>query len=72
MTLAERLVEAEAAYHELLTGKAMVELRDQNGELIKYQAANARQLATYIAELKRQLSTDTRPNAPMEFWGRGC
>lgn len=58
-TLQERLDEAEAAYHDLLIGKAVVELRDANGETIRYTVANRAALASYIEDLKRQLGTIT-------------
>lgn len=70
MTIQETLAEAKAAYHELLTGRAVAEFRDQNGETVRYQAANARSLAAYIQDLENQLSTECRPSAPMQFWGR--
>ena len=49
---AELLVDAETAQHRLLTGTAVVEVRDQNGEMIKYQLANADKLAAYIGQLR--------------------
>lgn len=69
MTLSERLAEAEDAYHALMAGRAVVEVVDQNGERVKYQAANAFRLMAYIADLKRQLGTATN-TGPMRFWGR--
>lgn len=54
-TLQDRLNEAEAAYHALVTGKAAVELRDSNGETVRYTAPNRAALAAYIADLKRQI-----------------
>ncbi|WP_295704832.1 gpW family head-tail joining protein [uncultured Brevundimonas sp.] len=54
-SLAERLASAEAAYDRLMTGAAVVEVQDQNGERVRYNAASARQLATYCAELRRQI-----------------
>lgn len=58
-TLAERLAEAEAAYHTLQVGGAIARVRDQNGEEIWYTAANAGRLLAYIADLKQQLGTGT-------------
>ena len=55
-TTEELLALAEAAYHDLMTGRAVVEVRDQNGESIRYNPANAYRLANYIAELKRQIN----------------
>lgn len=70
MTIQESLAEAKAAYHELMTGRAVAEFRDQNGETVRYQAANARGLAAYILDLENKISTACRPGAPMQFWGR--
>lgn len=61
MTLAERLVEAETAYHDLLTGKSVVELRDSNGELVRYSAANRSALQNYIVSLKAQIAAGNSP-----------
>lgn len=49
------LAEAEAAYHSLLTGQSVAEVRDHNGELIRYFAPQAYRLKTYILELKAEL-----------------
>lgn len=70
MTLSERLVEAEKAYHDLQIGVAVVEITDQNGEKMRYQPANAGRLSAYIAELKRQIGGNPRANGPMTIWGR--
>lgn len=65
-TLQERLDEAKAAQHDLLIGKAVVELRDSNGEIIRYTPANRAALAAYIADLERQLDDTCRgPMRPM-------
>lgn len=53
--LTTRLAEAEEAYHALMTGQSVAELRDQNGELIRYTPANAPRLLAYIQSLKQQL-----------------
>lgn len=58
-TLQERLDEAEAAYHSLMTGQSVVSVRDQNGESVTYSQVNAVKLSSYIAELKRQLGLNT-------------
>ena len=50
-----QLAEAEAAYHALMIGQSVAELRDQNGELVRYTPANAGRLLAYIATLKQQL-----------------
>lgn len=49
------LEEAETQYHKLALGRAAVEFRDQNGELVRYTPANMTALAKYIENLKRQL-----------------
>ena len=53
--LETRLAEAEEAYHALMTGQSVAELRDQNSELIRYMPANASRLLAYIQSLKQQL-----------------
>ena len=57
-TRAQRLVEAEAAYHDLLLGKAVVEFRDQNGEMLRYGQANRTALRGYIAQLKLEIAAE--------------
>jgi hypothetical protein len=57
--LATRLAEAEQAYHDLMTGQSAAELRDSNGELIRFTPANAARLLGYIAGLKQQLGLIT-------------
>jgi hypothetical protein len=66
MTLNERLIEAEDAYHQIMTGQSVVEFRDQNGELVRYSAVNANRLAAYIQSLKIQLGQTG--SAPMGVW----
>jgi hypothetical protein len=67
-TVQQRLTEAEAAYHDLLTGKAVVEFRDQNGEVVRYGQARKGDLAAYIERLKQQLAGG-RQTGPMYFGG---
>lgn len=57
-TLSERLADAEAAYHDLMIGKTLVEFRDSNGETVRYTGANRGSLASYITELKRQIAVE--------------
>lgn len=59
------LVEAENAYHDLQTGKSMVEAQDANGERARYTAANASRLKAYIIDLKRQLGIATANSGPL-------
>lgn len=58
--LQTRLDEAEQAYHALMTGSSVAELRDHNGELVRYTPANAVRLAAYIQSLKFQLGLASR------------
>ena len=45
-----------------------MELRDQNGETVRYTRANIGLLASYIEQLKRQASTDPIGNhGPMRM-----
>lgn len=70
-TLAERLVEAEAAFHDLAIGKAMVEFRDSNGETVRFTAANRAALQSYITDLKRQIAVEAGsplPSGPMRVF----
>jgi hypothetical protein len=59
-----QLDEAEAAYHSLCIGKGMVEFRDSNGELVRYNVASLPRLAQYIQQLKIELGVSTC-NGPM-------
>lgn len=54
-TLAEKLVEAEAAYEDLMLGRMARVFVDQNGERVEYAATNRASLASYIESLKGQL-----------------
>lgn len=51
-TNAEKLVEAEAAYHELMLGRAPSVVVDQNGERVEYTRARKADLLAYIADLR--------------------
>lgn len=67
--LQARLDEAEAAYHALMTGQSVTELRDHNGETIRYSRTDAAKLWGYIQYLKGQLGQLT-PGAlaPGRVW----
>lgn len=68
-TLQTRLTEAEAAYHSLLVGTSVAELRDHNGELMRFTPANAGRLLAYITSLKQQLGLLPRNSmAPGRGW----
>jgi putative IMPACT (imprinted ancient) family translation regulator len=59
--LQEWLVEARVAYHDLQTGKALVEVYDANGERARYTAANASRLWAYIAWLEAEIASRNGP-----------
>lgn len=64
----EMLTEAKNAYHRLMLGESVVEVRDQSGESIRYQAATASKLLAYIRQMD---PTYLLPAAsgPMRFVG---
>lgn len=64
-TLQERLIEAETAYHDLQVGRAAVEVRDGDGSLVRYTAANSARLARYIESLKTQIAASAANQGPM-------
>ena len=68
MTDAQRLADAEAAYHRLMIGSAFVEVRDSNGEMVRYKPADATKLLAYINNLKRLLG-QASPVGPMRVIG---
>ncbi len=68
MTPAEALVEAEAAWHRLMTGQAVVEFRDQNGETVRYGKATKGDLAIYIQTLKAAINGSPDCLGPMRVW----
>ncbi len=69
-TTADLLREAKAAYHRLMVGALAVEVRDANGESIRYTNANASRLRAYIAELEAELAGRQSVVAPMRpVWG---
>lgn len=69
MTLAEKLAEAEAAYHSLVTGTQPKVVVDQNGERVEYTAASATRLYLYIQQLKREITPVTAaPNRPLNVF----
>lgn len=65
VTIAERLVEAEAAYHRLMTSQQAVEIRDSNGESVRFNTSSASRLASYIADLKAQLAGTAGRRGPL-------
>lgn len=53
--LETRLAEAEDAFHKLSLGNSVVEIRDSNGESVRYTNTDKATLASYIGNLKAQL-----------------
>lgn len=52
MTNAQRLAEAKAAYHSLVTGTMARVVVDQNGERVEFTSAKKADLYAYIQELQ--------------------
>lgn len=53
--LKQWLLEAEKAYHQLMTGGSVRVYVDQNSERIEYSAANKQNLMNYITSLRAQI-----------------
>ena len=73
MTLQEQLADAEAAYHNLMTGKsARVVVDGADGGRVEFTAANKAGLYSYIKDLKAQIgvasgTTNYLTNGPAQF-----
>lgn len=70
--LRQRLLRAEQAYEDLVTGKSVRVLVDQSGERVEFSPANANKLAMYIEQLRSQLATHcgigrTSVQGPLRF-----
>jgi hypothetical protein len=52
-----RLLEAQTAYHKLMTGEAVAAFTDQNGERASFAKIDAGRLADYIADMIALLGT---------------
>ena len=63
MTLQERIADAKAALHDLMTGRRVRVVVDQNGERVEYSAANRADLSAYIAMLEAELANAGKPLA---------
>ncbi len=63
MTLQQRLEEAKAALHDLMTGRAVRVVVDQNGERVEYSVANKANLLAYIAMLEAEIANANKPRA---------
>lgn len=66
ISIQQMLDEARNAYHRLMTQGGVIEVRDQNGEMVRYSAMNSARLAAYIAELERKLGG--MAPSPMKVW----
>ena len=64
-TAHQRLAEAEAAYHRVSIGGAVVEVTDSSGEKVRYSPANASRLWDYILRLREETGGARRVSAPM-------
>lgn len=63
LTVQQRLDEARAAYHALMTGTSAREVVDQNGERVTFTAANKDALYNYIRTLESQLPAAPPPSS---------
>lgn len=57
-TNAEKLVQAEQAYHDLMVAGSVRVVVDQNGERVEYTAVNAARLLAYIADLRGLIAAE--------------
>ncbi len=60
------LVEAEAAYHKLMTGVSAASA-SYNGESVSYTQASKPQLLNYIGSLRKALGKSGLSNKPVSF-----
>lgn len=65
MTLEQKLADAEAQYHLLITGQQAKVFVDSNGERLEYTSGNRADLAKYIESLKTQIGGSVRTSGPM-------
>lgn len=69
LSLAQRLVQAEDAYHSLMTGRQAIVVVDQNGERVEFSRASGPQLAAYIQSLKQEIANPGGvTSGPMGVW----
>lgn len=62
------LSDAQTAYHSLVTGKAVVEFRDQSGEVVRYNQTDKETLKNYLSDLIAQIDAANghfRATAPL-------
>ena len=69
LTPQQRLAEAQTALHALMTGTAVVEVRDSTGESVRFfTQVNIARLRAYIRDLQAEiagLSPAVRPMRPI-------
>lgn len=53
-TACQRLMQADQAYNDLMTGALVRSVTDENGENLQYTATNKAQLLAYIQMLQTQ------------------
>lgn len=75
LALLKRITEANDAYHDLMTGKSLRTLVDQNGERMEFTVINRDALRNYITALEHQYETEfgsgrTKPVGPMRIFIR--
>lgn len=56
LTLRTRLLQAEQAEHDLVTGQSVRKWVDQNGESVEYSMINIKGLQAYIARLRAEIA----------------
>lgn len=67
LTLAQKLEQAEQAYHDLAIGRSARVVVEQNGERVEFTAANAGRLQSYIQDLTDQIN-GTSSKGPLEAY----
>lgn len=60
LTTQEKLDEAQAAYHQLVIGRAPSVVVEQNGERVEFTQANRAALQAYISDLIAQINGELR------------
>lgn len=68
MTPSEKLADAEAQYHALITGNKPRVVVDQNGERVEFTTANAARLMQYIELLRKQVNGFIRKGPARVFF----
>lgn len=67
MSIETQIAEAEAALHDLATGRAVRVVVDQNGERVEYAPSTMTRLRAYLADLKAQAAGSTSVSGPMRI-----